>query len=46
MQRALDREVTAERWTRLDAEIGRVADELGVIDLRPSGPARTIRASA
>ncbi len=38
VQRALDREVTAERWTRLDAEIGRSADELGVIDLRPDRP--------
>lgn len=38
VQRALDREVTAERWTRLDVEIGRAADELGVIDLRPERP--------
>lgn len=38
VQRALDREVTAERWTRLDTEIGRAADELGVIDLRPDRP--------
>jgi type IV secretory pathway VirD2 relaxase len=38
IQRALDREVTAERWTRLDAEISRAADELGVIDLRPERP--------
>ena len=38
VQRALDREVTAERWTRLDAEIQRSADELGVIDLRPERP--------
>ena len=38
VQRALDREVTAERWTRLDAEIGRAADELGVIDLRAERP--------
>jgi type IV secretory pathway VirD2 relaxase len=35
IQRALDREVIAERWTRLDAEIARSADELGVVDLRP-----------
>ena len=33
--RTREREVTAERWTRLDAEIQRGADELGVIDLRP-----------
>ena len=38
VQRALDREVTAERGTRLDTEIGRAADELGVIDLRPERP--------
>jgi type IV secretory pathway VirD2 relaxase len=38
VQRALDREVTAERWTRLDTEIRRSADELGVIDLRPERP--------
>lgn len=36
--RALEREVTAERWTKLDAEIMRAADELGVIDLRPDTP--------
>jgi type IV secretory pathway VirD2 relaxase len=38
VQRVLDRDVTAERWTRLDTEIGRAADELGVIDLRPERP--------
>jgi type IV secretory pathway VirD2 relaxase len=38
VQRALDREVSAERWTRLDTEIRRAADELGVIDLRPEQP--------
>ncbi|MBU7588439.1 MAG: DUF3363 domain-containing protein [Sphingopyxis terrae] len=38
VQRALDREVTAERWTRLDGEIGRAADELGVLDLRAERP--------
>ena len=38
VQRALDREVSAERWTRLDTEIRRAADELGVIDLRPERP--------
>jgi type IV secretory pathway VirD2 relaxase len=38
VQRDLDREVAAERWTRLDTEIGRAADELGVIDLRPERP--------
>ncbi|QMW21627.1 relaxase/mobilization nuclease domain-containing protein [Sandaracinobacteroides saxicola] len=38
VQRTLDREVSAERWTRLDTEIQRAADELGVIDLRPERP--------
>ena len=38
VERALDREVAADRWTRLDTEIGRAADELGVIDLRPQQP--------
>jgi type IV secretory pathway VirD2 relaxase len=37
----LEKEITAERWTRLDAEIRRAADEAGFIDLRPEtlGPA-------
>ncbi|MFE0757020.1 relaxase/mobilization nuclease domain-containing protein [Inquilinus sp. NPDC058860] len=35
---ALEKEVEAERWTRLDAEIRRAADEDGFIDLRPAGP--------
>lgn len=38
VERGLEREVTAERWTRLDTEIQRSADELGVIDLRPDRP--------
>jgi type IV secretory pathway VirD2 relaxase len=33
---ALEREVDADRWTRLDATIRRQADESGVIDLRLS----------
>ena len=33
---ALEREVNAERWTRLDAEIRINADETGYIDLRPN----------
>ena len=37
---ALEREVTAERWTRLDAAIRRQADEMGFIDLRPDAPIR------
>lgn len=32
---SLEREVTAERWTRLDQEIRLAADETGYIDLRP-----------
>jgi len=35
---ALEREVGAERWTRLDAEIRMAADETGAIDLRPDHP--------
>jgi type IV secretory pathway VirD2 relaxase len=32
---ALEREVEADRWTRLDVEIRALADETGFIDLRP-----------
>jgi len=41
IRKAFEKEVTAERWTRLDAEIQRAADETGYIDLRPehTGPA-------
>lgn len=35
---ALEKEVTAERWTRLDVEIRLAADETGFIDLRPEAP--------
>lgn len=38
IERALGREITAERWTRLDAEIRYAADALGVVDLRPEYP--------
>ena len=38
---ALESEVTAERWTRLDRAIVRQADKSGLIDLRPSPAART-----
>lgn len=34
IRNALEREITAERWTRLDVEIRRNADETGHIDLR------------
>ena len=32
---ALEMEITAERWTRIDQEIQRAADETGYVDLRP-----------
>ncbi|WP_234730008.1 relaxase/mobilization nuclease domain-containing protein [Acidocella facilis] len=37
---ALEREVDADRWTRIDAEIRYAADETGLVDLRPeqTGP--------
>ncbi|WP_421871866.1 relaxase/mobilization nuclease domain-containing protein [Nitratireductor rhodophyticola] len=35
---ALEKEVTAERWTRLDVEIRIAADEVGYVDLRPENP--------
>lgn len=38
IRNALGKEVTAERWTRLDAEIRFQADEAGHIDLRPAIP--------
>lgn len=38
IRNSLEREVTAERWTRLDGEICQVADETGYIDLRPDNP--------
>jgi type IV secretory pathway VirD2 relaxase len=41
IRNALEKEVTAERWTRLDVEIRGHVDDVGVIDLRPetSSPA-------
>ena len=38
IRHALEREVTAERRTRLDRELRYHADELGLIDLRPPAP--------
>jgi type IV secretory pathway VirD2 relaxase len=35
---ALERDVEAERWTRLDAAIRIAADDTGFIDLRPENP--------
>ncbi|CAI2934318.1 relaxase/mobilization nuclease domain-containing protein [Aminobacter niigataensis] len=41
IQSALEKEISAERWTRIDREIQRAADETGYVDLRPdrSAPA-------
>jgi type IV secretory pathway VirD2 relaxase len=38
IRNALERDVTAERWTRLDVEIRFAAAETGYIDLRPQAP--------
>ncbi|MFG1382220.1 DUF3363 domain-containing protein [Xanthobacter sp. V3C-4] len=38
IRNALEQEVTAERWTRLDREIRLAADDLGSLDLRPQTP--------
>ena len=38
IRNALEREVTAERWTRLDVEIRIAADDIGYLDLRPETP--------
>ncbi|MBR0823160.1 DUF3363 domain-containing protein [Bradyrhizobium liaoningense] len=38
IRNSLGREITAERWTRLDREIRLAADETGYIDLRPESP--------
>ncbi|MCL8382946.1 MULTISPECIES: relaxase/mobilization nuclease domain-containing protein [Xanthobacter] len=38
VRHALEKEVAAERWTRLDAEICAAADDTGQIDLRPENP--------
>ena len=35
IRNALEREVTADRWTRIDRELQYRADDLGLIDLRP-----------
>jgi type IV secretory pathway VirD2 relaxase len=41
IRNSLEREVTVERWTRLDQEIRLAADETGYIDLRPENPSRS-----
>ncbi|CEF48552.1 unnamed protein product [uncultured bacterium] len=38
IRNSLEREVTAERWTRLDQEIRLAADETDYVDLRPVSP--------
>src|SRR5262249_41813577 len=38
IRNSLEKEIAAERWTRLDVEIRMAADETGVIDLRPENP--------
>ncbi|MFG1342900.1 relaxase/mobilization nuclease domain-containing protein [Xanthobacter autotrophicus] len=38
VRHALEKEVAAERWTRLDAQIRAAADDTGHIDLRPENP--------
>ncbi|MGJ5181994.1 relaxase/mobilization nuclease domain-containing protein [Bradyrhizobium oligotrophicum] len=40
IRNALEKEITADRWTRLDREIRMVADEVGAIDLRQEAPGR------
>ena len=37
VQSALERDVAAERWTRLDSALRRQVDGAGIIDLRPTG---------
>jgi type IV secretory pathway VirD2 relaxase len=41
IRNSLEREVTAERWTRLDREIRLAADETGYIDLRPENSGKS-----
>jgi type IV secretory pathway VirD2 relaxase len=41
IRNSLEREVTAERWTRLDQQIRMAADETGYINLRPENPNRS-----
>jgi type IV secretory pathway VirD2 relaxase len=38
IRNALEKEIAAERWTRLDVEIRMAADETCTIDLRPESP--------
>ncbi|MET3354281.1 UNVERIFIED_ORG: type IV secretory pathway VirD2 relaxase [Xanthobacter viscosus] len=38
IRHALEKEITAERWTRLDREIRLAADDVGYLDLRPQAP--------
>ncbi len=38
IRHALETEIAAERWTRLDREIRLAADDVGYLDLRPQSP--------
>ncbi len=38
IRNALEKEISADRWTRLDREIRMAADEVGAIDLRQDAP--------
>jgi type IV secretory pathway VirD2 relaxase len=40
IRNALEREITADRWTRLDREIRMASDEVGAIDLRQHAAGR------
>ncbi|HDZ74502.1 MAG TPA: DUF3363 domain-containing protein [Aurantimonas coralicida] len=42
IRHALEKEISAERWTRLDVEIRIAADETGYIDLRPEANAAPV----
>lgn len=46
IRNSLEREVSAERWTRLDREVRLAAEETGYIDLRAKIPAARILRSA
>lgn len=47
IEAALRQDVSAERWTRLDAELQRHADDLGIVDLRSdAGSARGLENDA
>ncbi|SFD71551.1 Type IV secretory pathway, VirD2 components (relaxase), partial [Bosea sp. CRIB-10] len=41
IRNALEKEIGAERWTRIDGEIRRAVDETGFVDLRPDQQGRS-----